>query len=86
MSHRTTFALDDATVTGIRKLAAAWGVSQSEVVRRAVGLAERRVDHQRKDPLQRLTDYHGRGGLDRRTADVYLQQVAEDRGAWRGRT
>ncbi len=36
MTHRTTFALDDATVTRIRRLAAQWQVSQAEVIRRVV--------------------------------------------------
>ncbi len=39
MLLRTTFALDEDTMQRIRGLAKAWGVSQAEVVRRAVRLA-----------------------------------------------
>jgi hypothetical protein len=83
MIHRTTLALDEATVARIRKLATAWGVSQSEAVRRAVHLAERQADRERDDPLERLRAYHQEGGLDRRQADAYLQEVADNRSFWR---
>jgi Arc/MetJ-type ribon-helix-helix transcriptional regulator len=83
MIHRTTLALDEATVNRIRKLAHTWGVSQSEAVRRAVQLAERRADEEQSDPLERLEAYHEGGGLDRRQADAYLQEVADNRSFWR---
>lgn len=76
-------ALDEATVARIRKLATAWGVSQSEAVRRAVQQAERRADAERDDPLKRLRAYHQEGGLNRRHADAYLQEVADNRSSWR---
>ena len=40
MVHRTTFSLDEATVSRIRQLAAQWKVSQAEVIRRVVASAE----------------------------------------------
>jgi hypothetical protein len=36
MSVRSTYALDDTTARRIKRLAAAWGVSQAEVIRRSV--------------------------------------------------
>ena len=41
MTHRTTFALDKGTAQRLKRLAARWGVSQAEVVRRSVEQAER---------------------------------------------
>lgn len=40
MTHRTTFALDEATALRLKRLAARWEVSQAEVVRRSVEKAE----------------------------------------------
>ena len=40
MTHRTTFALDEATARRLKRLAARWQVSQAEVVRRSVEQAE----------------------------------------------
>ncbi len=42
MNVRTTFALDEETSRGIKELAAAWGVSQAEAVRRAIRLVKER--------------------------------------------
>ena len=83
MTHRTTLALDEATIKSIRKLARTWAVSQSEAVRRAVRLAERRTEVEQAAPLERLAAYHRAGGLDRKEADTYLRKVAEDRRSWR---
>lgn len=40
MTHRKTFILDEATVHCLKRLAAQWQVSQTDVLRRAVALAE----------------------------------------------
>jgi len=40
MTHRTTFALDEATAQRLKRLAIRWNVSQAEVVRRSVEQAE----------------------------------------------
>lgn len=40
MSIRATFALDENTTRRIKRLAAIWGVSQAEVVRRSVCQAD----------------------------------------------
>jgi hypothetical protein len=39
MSIRSTYALDEQSVRNIKRLSRVWGVSQAEVVRRAVRLA-----------------------------------------------
>lgn len=39
MSIRSTYALDEQSIRNIKRLARAWGVSQAEVIRRAVRLA-----------------------------------------------
>lgn len=42
MTHRTTFALDGTTTSRLKRLASIWQVSQAEVVRRSVHLADQR--------------------------------------------
>jgi hypothetical protein len=80
LSHRTTLTLDAATAERIRKLASLWQVSQAEVVRRAIELAEPTEPKQRLDPVAMLQMLHSRGeGLDRKTGDAYLSQVRKDR-------
>jgi len=39
MTNRSTYALDAWTTQSIKRLARSWGVSQAEVIRRAVRLA-----------------------------------------------
>lgn len=62
MSIRATYALDPQTAQDIKRLARAWGVSQAEVIRRAVRrTAEREqvlspaevVEHYVSQPLPR---------------------------------
>jgi predicted transcriptional regulator len=80
--HRTTFALDDATIRRMKRLAAMWKVSQAEVVRRSIEQAERLAEQEADDLRNRLAAYHDRGGLDARAADGYLEEVAEARSDW----
>ena len=40
MTHRTTFALDEATAQRLRRSAGRWNVSQAEVVRRSRSLPD----------------------------------------------
>jgi predicted transcriptional regulator len=83
MTHRTTFALDQATARRLRRLAAVWQVSQAEVVRRAVALAENK-DRGDKDAAFLLREFHASGkGLVKEKAEEYLAQVRNDRTAWR---
>lgn len=84
MTHRTTFALDEATAQRIRSLAASWKVSQAEVVRRAVSLAD--VPADKPDPVALLRQLHREGGgLTAAVADCYLAEIREDRKQWRGK-
>jgi len=83
MTHRTTFSLDEGTTTRIKSLAKLWKVSQAEVVRRAVSLAEK--PEYRPDPVALLQQLHSSGeGLSAKTAKAYLAEVREDRKKWRG--
>ncbi|MBY0491816.1 MAG: ribbon-helix-helix protein, CopG family [Gemmatimonadaceae bacterium] len=81
MTHRTTFALDEATVTRIRALAEQWQVSQAEVIRRVVAQTA-----SAPDPLALLDALHrDQAGLSADTAADFLAQARADRGVWRGR-
>ena len=83
MTHRTTFALDDATVTRIRRLAAQWQVSQAEVIRRVVASTNAAVN---PDPVAMLDALHrAGGGLTAEEAESHLTTVRGDRQHWRGR-
>jgi hypothetical protein len=82
MTHRTTFALDEATVMRIRRLAEQWNVSQAEVIRRAVAQT---AGTQSPDPIALLDALHGiGGGLRGEDAAAYLAAAREARRAWRG--
>jgi hypothetical protein len=78
MTHRTTFALDEGTTTRIKRLSKLWKVSQAEVVRRAVSLAEQPIV--KPDPLALLQQLHSTGGgLTAKVAKAYLKDVRRDR-------
>ncbi len=82
MVHRATFALDEVTVTRIRRLATAWKVSQAEVIRRAVAATDVATN---PDPLAMLESLHQSGsGLSTAKAESYLTAVREARSEWRG--
>lgn len=71
MSHRTTFALDEATASRLKRLAARWQVSQAEVVRRSVEQAEAVALDDQPDPIAMLEALFAKGGgLDAATADA----------------
>jgi hypothetical protein len=53
MTHRTTFALDGTTTSRLKRLASIWQVSQAEVVRRSVLLADQR-EHSAPDIEARI--------------------------------
>jgi len=79
-SHRTSFALDELTIRRLRRLAKVWSVSQAEVVRRAIELAE--SNEESPDPLARLRAYHDSGGMDAQKASAWIEDVAENRKEW----
>jgi len=86
MTHRITFALDGETFRRLKRLAARWQVSQAEVVRRAVALAESQPELQTPDPAAMLRKLQEGGqGLDPKKAGSYLAQVYTDRKRWRGK-
>ena len=80
MTHRTTFALDGKTAKGLKRLAAAWKVSQAEVVRRAVARAEEDASPAKPDPAALLLALQAEGrGLDPVKGRAYLREVRESR-------
>ncbi len=84
MTHRTTFALDEATAGRLKRLASLWQVSQAEVVRRAVAQAENQSVGNTPDPIRMLQELHAAGeGLEPRTARAFLAEVREDRKRYR---
>jgi hypothetical protein len=84
MTHRTTFALDDATALRLKRLAARWNVSQAEVVRRAVARSEQAEEEPPKpDRISLLKAYHAKGGMDQTRADQWIREIEEDRKHWR---
>ena len=85
MTHRTTFALDGATASRLRRLSSLWQVSQAEVVRRSLEQAEKQAEIHKPDPVAMLRCLHEKGGgLDRAQAEAYLAEMYEDRKHWRG--
>ena len=83
MTHRTTFALDEATMARIKNLAALWKVSQAEVVRRAVSLAQSPA--QASSPKTEFENFLRAGnGLEAHVAGPYLKEVRKARKLWRG--
>lgn len=85
MTHRTTFALDEATAHRLKRLAARWHVSQAEVVRRSVENAEKQTETEQQDPVAMLQKlFASGGGLDLEKGNAYIAEVYEDRKHWRG--
>ncbi|MEI6389405.1 MAG: hypothetical protein WCQ50_22595 [Spirochaetota bacterium] len=82
MTHRTTFALDEATIGRLRHLALVWEVSLAEVVRRSVEMAERQAAQGSLDLEARLDAWYRKGGLEPAVARSWLQEVAEGRSEW----
>lgn len=84
MTHRTTFALDQATAERLKRLALRWKVSQAEVVRRSVEQAERQPTGERRDPVAMLQHLRETGGgLDAAQAENWVTEIREDRKRWR---
>jgi len=79
LTLRVTFALDEVTLGRLRRLASSWAVSESEVVQRAVELAEMEVDKVGTAPIDRLRAYHVAGGLDSGKARSWIAEVTEAR-------
>ncbi len=85
MTHRTTFALDDATAQRLKRLAIRWNVSQAEVVRRAVAHSEQAEEPSKPDPISMLRRLHeSGGGIDPARAEKWMAEIRENRKHWRG--
>ena len=80
MTHRTSFALDEETIRKMERLARKWRVSHAGVVRRAISEAAERAQEK---PIEKLKEFHARGGLTADLADAYLEEVRSGRAAWR---
>ncbi|MGE4182017.1 MAG: hypothetical protein AB7J34_19510 [Limisphaerales bacterium] len=86
MTHRRSFALDQATAGRLKRLALLWQVSQAEVVRRAIAQAENSSIGKIPDPIRMLQELHASGkGLEPRTARAFLADVRADRKRWRNK-
>lgn len=84
MTHRTTFALDEKTAKGLKRLEKKWKVSQAEVVHRAVEEAEKWPQPNGRDLALCFKEFHQvAGSLVREEADAYLAEVRKDRNQWR---
>ncbi len=66
----------------LRHLAEVWGVSQAEVVRRAIASAERDAARGNMDLADRLEAWHRKGGLDAGAVRAWVEEIAEDRADW----
>ena len=84
--QRTSFALDGETISAIRRLSRIWGVSQAEVVRRAVKRAAEQTESEELSVRERLESYRAESPLTQRDTDQFLRDIDEDRERWRGRS
>ncbi|MCJ7627607.1 MAG: ribbon-helix-helix protein, CopG family [Longimicrobiales bacterium] len=84
MTIRSTFALDPGTAQALERLAARWGVSKSEALRRAVAFASREegVDPA-AEALAALDLLQERMGMEDTTAAEWIQTVRAERRAGR---
>jgi predicted DNA-binding protein len=83
MAHRTTFALDGGTIARLRRLAGRWHVSQAEVVRRAIEIADDAAADSTA-PADALRKLHASGKLiTQERAEAYLAEVNDARRVWR---
>ena len=86
MTYRTTFALDNRTIDRLKHLAGTWHISQAEVVRRAIALADEKATTE-TDTTALLRAIHKSGKLlAREQAEEYLADIHENRLSWRGDT
>jgi predicted transcriptional regulator len=85
MTHRTTFALDDASTQRLKRLASRWQISQAEVVRRSLEQAEKSIEAEKPDPIGMLRRLHENGGgIDPARAEKWIAEISENRKHWRG--
>lgn len=80
---RTTYALDEATVRALEQMAARWGVSKSEALRRAISSASEEKGSGPADAVEALDELQKSLGLTQRQADAWVRSVRAERRAWR---
>jgi len=79
----TTFALDQEAAQRLRRLSEAWQVSEAEVVRRALAMADT-AEPPLRNVATVLKQLHSSGrGLEPVTANSYMSDVRGMRGKWR---
>ncbi len=80
MTIRTTFALDPETVESLERLAAQWGVSKSEALRRSVASAAASEGADpASDTMTALRALQKRLGLTRSKAQAWHARVRAER-------
>ncbi len=84
MTYRTTFALDDRTIGRLKHLAGLWHISQAEVVRRAIALAEEKEKAETDSTALLRSIHNSDRQLAREQAEDYLAELDESRRSWRG--
>ena len=85
MTYRTTFALDEQSITRLKRLSSQWQVSQAEVVRRSLQQAENSAMQSKTNPVDLLKQLHANEvGLAEEDAARYMAEVREDRTKWAG--
>jgi len=85
MTHRSTFAFDQATIRRLKNLSLLWHVSQAEVIRRALSQTEKTATTLKIDPIKKLALLHASGeGVSEKEGNAYLEEVYEGRTQWRG--
>ena len=88
VSAKVTYSVDPLTVLEVRELSAAWGVSRSEVIRRAVHAASRQRDALGSRPLtpeEALAELQKEPRLDADEAGKWARAVRNERRSSRSR-
>jgi Ribbon-helix-helix protein, copG family len=82
---RTSMALDSGTLLTLKELAKLWGISKSEVMRRAVKRLKEDADRQaaQPSPLEALNWLQDGGGLTVKEAAAFREEVKAERQAKR---
>ena len=81
LSVKSTYSLDLSTVHALERLAKRWNVSKSEVLRRAVLMAEQAAQSGAPDSLQALDELQRSLGMTPARVKMWLQEAHEERKA-----
>jgi Arc/MetJ-type ribon-helix-helix transcriptional regulator len=82
---RTSMALDHWTLNTLKTLAGKFGISKSEVMRKAVRTLNEQVEHEkaRPSPLQALDFLQSSGGLSVQESEAFREEMQAERHAKR---